>query len=271
MVIRLIASLSIVSSACGQFIDTGAAWLDPIPCSYTTPNANNKMLEGFGIKGVGYENWGIPAGGTTNKWTVFGDSTKLFPAYNIEALTTNKPTGSCDQAFRFINGTDGVEAVASFDFGLTNDLTSATHSNLITFNLMVESLPAAGNEYYWFSINPGYSPSLPHEGLRMVRLSASTFRIQWAASGSLTLNMSTWYAVRIYFDTAGSANGSSFNVWTKDPVPPTGAPTGGTYVGGGSFTRPVTGIRYILIGPMFDLETADNYTVLIDSMAFYRF
>lgn len=251
-----------------QFTMVDGPWIDPFPCTYQTPYLRNLMLEGFEIRLTGYENNGQGySGGSSNKWTLYGGTSKFNPVRAITTFTTNKPAGSCDQALQCIFGTDGTEACASYDLGYTNDMTTAT--NIVTFNFMVESIPAAGNTVYIFGYDAGSSPNLPNQGgFRIQRASATTFSFQWTAEGSLTLSSGVWYSVKVILDESTTANASRFEVWIGDGA--RCAPGTCNYQGAGSFTRTAGNLRYLQFGCIFDLETADNFTVLFDGISFYR-
>lgn len=262
----VLLSFLVARVVCAQFTMADAQFIDPVPCSYTAPYSRNIMLEGFDIKLAGYENNGTGIG-TSNKWTLFGATSKFNPTLDITNFTTNKPQGSCDQALQCIFGTDGTEACASYDLGYTNDMSTAT--NILTFNMMIQTIPAAGDFVYFFGYDPGGSPSTPGlGGMRMRRLSASTVTIQWTAEGSLTLSSGVWYSIKVTWDESTTVNASRFEVWQGDGAK---CPPGScNYVGAGSFTRLAGNLRYLQFGCIFDLDAADNFTLLFDSISFYR-
>ncbi len=266
MVKRLAILIGLVANvACAQFTLVDPQFIDPIPCSYTCPYLRNVMLEGFDIKLSGYENKGTGIG-TSNQWTLFGATSKFNAVRDITNFTTNKPQGSCDQALQCIFGTDGTEACASYDLGYTNDMSTAT--NILTFNMMIESIPAAGNFVYFFGYDVG-SPSLPFlGGFRMQRASATTATVQWTSDGSITLSSGVWYSIKVIFDESTSVNASGFFVWQGDGAKCSNGQC--NYVGGGSFTRLAGNMRYLQFGCIFDLDAADNFTLLFDSISFYR-
>lgn len=256
--------------AFGQFTLTDAQFIDPIPCSYEAPYARNLLLEGFDIKLAGFENEGQGyGGGSSNRWTLYGATSKITPAYDIRHLTTNKPAGSCDQAIRFVFGTDGVEAAASYDFGFAIDLDTTT--NFLFFNFMVESIPPSADWVYIFGYDLS-SPSVPNTAaIRIQRASATTYSFQWVSgdfSGTSTMTVGTWYSVVTDLRKT-TANDCQYRVWQGDGARVYPSITGS--VGAGSFTRNAGDLRYIQLGATADLSGPnDNFTILFDSLSVYR-
>lgn len=257
--------------AFAQFTMADAKLIDPFPCSYLNVAARNRVLEGFDIKLTGFENSGQGySGGTSNRWTAYNQgTTKCNPAFDITAFTTNKPPGSCDQAFLCTPGTDGVEGHYTYDFGYTNVLTGKT--NYCSFYFMCTSVPAAGDYYYWMSINDS-DTTLPFEGLRIQRASATTFTIRWAASSSITLTVGTWYNIRVMFGPNGAGNSSACYVWTGGNGGGPGCEPGScNYVGAFSFDALKRNVRYLMFGAIYDVETADNVQWVVDGVSWYQF
>ncbi|HEU4344381.1 MAG TPA: hypothetical protein VFU31_22705, partial [Candidatus Binatia bacterium] len=256
----IILCLTVVTSF-GQFVAlTDGPRMHPVSCTdespylfYTTKAGSGvgflgyNVVEGFERKLTGFEN--LVNRSLTNAWGTYGDTSKIFPAYDITSLTTNKAQGSCDQALRFVFGTDGAEACASVDIGRLIDLDTTT--NFIFFNFMVENIPPVADWVYIFGYTES-DPSVPFDGAaRIQRASATTFQMQFnagSAGSTITLTNGVWYSIVNDIRPNGTWN---YRVWVGDGAKE--YPTITSSIASGSVTRvPNKDARYLLFGPLFE-------------------
>ena len=187
-----------------------------------------------------------------NAWTVaavVGTGT-VDPYYDTTALTTNKPAGACDRAWRLVLPTDGVETYQAWDRGSAFDIT--TTALTVVFYLYIETAPDSGEGYPIFR----YGSSSTSVGSR-VDLTNSSGTLQLTAVGqttsaAITVTAGQWEKVTMFISTDGATAASTLAV--NDGTPQT-------------FQRGAADPRYLTLGAGSGLVSNESGTFLIDLIA----
>lgn len=225
---------------------TQAPTTPPAGCStYDTTNTWNRFIEGFGMVSTGYE--------SNNLWSLTGTAENVTPNGDSTALTTGKPAGACNQALKVVVPTDGTETYTATTNSLLIDLDTVQAD--LTLCLYVETGPDAGEGYSIVSYRGSATPS-SSTGIRLQNTGGQIEIFARGAVNSSVINISAgqWYTVRLSFDTAQAAGGSSMTVWAN-----------GSAVGSVTFQRQAgTDLNFLFVGAPYDLTANESGTVWFD-------
>jgi hypothetical protein len=187
-----------------------------------------------------------------NVWTVgaaIGDGT-VDPYYDTSALTTNKPAGACDRAWRVVLPTNGTETYQVWDRGSSYTMGSAVMK--IHFHLYVETAPDAGEDYVVFRY--GSSTSSTGYGFSMSNVAGTLQVLAFGQTNTaaIPINTGEWIKVLMYLDT--SSAGATSYLQINDGTPE-------------YYQRNTQSPRYLTLGPAAGLVSGESGTFLIDLIA----
>lgn len=210
-------------------------------CATTdTSIAHDELLEGFQTASTGYE----------NTWVEYGTTANITAYADTSALTSGKPTGACDRAWKLVVPSDGTETYAKWTRGsaISNSVTVD-----VVFYMYISALPAAGHPFMPFVIAGEYLDPIVRvhiynnygDCLIRAQTSTSSDYISGFTAGA-------WHKIAIHLD-ATPAN-STFTVDSGTAMPFT------------RITGPYTDISVICIGPQESLNAgdADGISLYID-------
>jgi len=214
----------------------------PTSCATTdTSLAYGHFLEGFQAATVGYNDG--------NAWTVdsvVGTGT-VSAYYDTSALTTNKPAGACDRAWRVVLPTDGTETYQVWDRGSSYTMGAAVLR--IIFHLYIEVAPDSGENYPVFrygstATGTGYFVSLDNvSGTLQLTAGGQT------TSSAITVSSGEWIKVMLYLDTSSAGDTSYLQVNDGTPA---------------YYRRNTQNPRYVSLGASAGLVNNESGTFLID-------
>ena len=211
-----------------------------------TTNAWDELLEGFN-----------DVDGKENTWADVGTTANITYGADSSALTTYKPTGACDKAWKLVVPTDGTETYSGWDRGSAIDIDTLAAD--IYLSLYVEVKPDA-NEYFNL-LDYNVTSGVSEKGILLRSSAAAQLNVISAgASGSDAINISTgqWYVLKLHLATTAAE--STLTVWSN-----------GALIGSvDTFTRSAgIDLRYIKIGAPFQLDANDSGTIWVDLIAIH--
>lgn len=215
-------------------------------CSTTsTTNIYDSLIEGFEAED-GYD----------QTWTEVGATTNLVAGADTSALTTAKPPGNCDKAFKsVVLPMEGIETYSRTDVGLI-DLDTINVS--IAFNFYISSGPDThGETYSIFGTSQTTSPFANGPNVRISNSGGNLLLdcIGASTSASITVLAGQWYTILITLDTAQAAGGCTFSIFS-----------GGSQVSTTkTFQRLASNdLRYVFLGVPFSLSSGEDGTFYMD-------
>lgn len=238
--IALLASTLVAAAQLGDpaFVSSLIAPVTASSCATSdTPTSHDELLEGFQTATTGYE----------LTWTQAGTTANITAAADSTALTSNKPTAACNQAWKLTVPTDGTETYAMNDRGSEIDIDSVNLDFSIAF--YVETAPDAGESYMLVqTLNASDSTVF------FVRLNNSAGTVQVRAEGPSStpsytnISTGTWNVITVHLDTTLGSCSYAVN--------------GGASI---AFTRTASrDYRKLRIGAPNSLEANDSGTVWFD-------
>lgn len=235
--------------ATGDTIATGDEWVNVAgaACSTTdTTNSWDEFLEGFQTATTGYEE---------ANWLEVGTTANISPAYDSSALTTYKPPGACDQALRIIVPADGTETYSYVQ--LDQEFTLSVTQIDVYYSFYIESELATGKQVTQFSYRSTSTPAAT-QGVQIGNTTGQSWVFALGATNSSAINVSDgqWNTVKLSYDTAAAAGGSTITVFAN-----------GAVVGSETFTRSAEAMEYLFFGGAVGVSTDEGYTVLFDVIA----
>lgn len=200
---------------------------------------HDTLLEGFQTATTGYE----------NTWTETGTTANITEAADSTALTTGKPTGACNQAWKVVFPADGTETYAQWDRGSVIDV-AVTAINVV-FYLLVESPMDAGETSLILSGSETTNPSASQcfeVALGRTGSNTEVWAIGATAASKTVITTGAWHKIDVHIDT--TAANSTISVDEAAP---------------NSFTRSSTwDVRYMNIGGVRGIDVNDNATIWFD-------
>lgn len=220
-------------------------------CATTdTSLSHDEFLEGFQTATTGYNDG--------NAWTYTTSGTgTITPAADSSSLTSGKPDGACDQAWKVVNPLTGSETFARADKGSWIDISSS--GAVFAWYVWVDGadFPDAGETYYILCADNTTTPQA--SSLFLTGLANNSGVLQLRSYGVdqtswVSIQSNTWNKVEVRLDASGSAAGSSMIV------------NGGTT---NTFQRnsATNTFRYIDFGSPAGLQANENGTLYFDVIA----
>lgn len=215
----------------------------PACSTYNTTNAWDNFIEGFQTPTTGYE---------SNVWTGVGTTANITVPADSSSLTTYKPDGACNQAFKLVVPTDGTETYIRGDLGASIDLD--TIQTDVYFSLYVETGPDNSESYFIFGYRQSTTPS-PSASIALGKTAGG--QLQLTCGSSVNISAGQWYVIKWSFDIAQAVGGSSMTIWSN-----------GSEIGSVTFQRAATtDMRYIFSGAIAGLDVNDSGTIWFDLIA----
>ena len=189
-----------------------------------------------------------------NAWTVAADvgTGTIDRYYDTSALTTNKPNGCCDRAWRIVLPTDGTETYTTWDRG-TNYTLNVGGALTHVFHLYVQTAPDPSETYSIYRYGAAATGS--GDSIQITNV-AGTIQINASGqtnSSNITISTGQWYKVTLYQDTsyAGATSWISVDDGTQQ-----------TFQRTANYT-----VRYLSLGASSGLQANESGTFIIDLIA----
>lgn len=200
---------------------------------------------------------GFTSGYDSNQWVEVGATTNITEGADSSALTSAKPPGACDTAWRIVDSNDAATTRARIAVG------SITNNSVIVlgFNLYIAEGPDTMGEAYQIY---GFTAATAASSVRGINLQNNGGgQLQLQAKGavdSTAINVSAgqWYTVILQLDPIAGADGSTFSVYS-----------GGSQVGTDAFTRTDSDIVYLHIGLVLGTAVGEEADLYFDQITAY--
>lgn len=238
----LIALLTLVVSVQAQEIFPGPIMrtIGGTACATSdTSLPHDELLEGFQTATTGYE----------NTWAETGTTANITAAADSTALTSGKPAGACNQAWKLVVPTDGTETYTQWNRG--SSINPTTQAATFTFYVYIETPPDNGEVFYIFSLGSVTSPAtaVARISLRNTTGTITLTAVGSSSSADVTVTTGAWHKVATYIDTSTTGNLSTLTI------------DGGAANG---FNRNTTAMQYLSLGATSSLEANDSGTLWFD-------
>lgn len=210
----------------------------------TSLTATNRLLEGFQITTTGYEHIYSAIG-----YTEVGTTANITPAADSTSLTSGKPTGACNQAWKLVVPTDGTHTYAQWDNSTEIDIDASGFT--ATFYLYIEVAPDATENYSVFRLS-----NSTDSGVVSVTLNNTAGVVQVRAVGSTASNLintatGAWHKIVVFLSTVTSSCTIAVNDGTAE-----------------TFTRTSNrDVQIMRFGSPLSLGAGDSGTIWFDLIA----
>lgn len=173
-------------------------------CATTdTSIPHDELLEGFQTASTGYE----------NTWVQYGTTANITAYADTSALTTGKPTGACDRAWKLVIPSDGTETYAKWTRG--SGISTGTTIDTV-FYVYLSALPANGKSLYILSLS-GNSYDLI--GRVHIYNNVGAGLIHWQASVNsnyVSFTAGEWHKITIHLDSTAANSYMQVDAGTQE-------------------------------------------------------